>query len=218
MVKAPLLLTAIFVLETAGALLAQTPCSEAGSAMPIITIHIYNYAQVSRRRLTEAERATSRVLKAAGMATEWVTCPVSEKDQEVDLDCERRLLSSELVLNILPHPSKSSLQYGDSFGYAQVFTNGQFGHYAFVFDDRVEDFARGSLSAGQLLGCVAAHEIGHLLLGSNAHTLRGLMSARWDKDDLERLGWGLLLFSPAEAEQLRAGMQARCSEFRPTRR
>jgi hypothetical protein len=182
--------------------------------MPKITIHIYNYAQVARRELAEAERDASRVLEDAGVETEWVPCPVSHEDREVNPACERRLLPLELVLNILPRPIGAKLQNGDTFGYAQVFTNGQFGHYAYLFYDRVEDLAGGSVSAPQLLGGVAAHEIGHLLLGSTLHTSRGLMSARWDRGDLERLSWGQLIFNPAQAEPLRAGVLARCGAFR----
>lgn len=218
LVKEFLLLAIVLHAEATGLLLAQTPCSNADSALPKITVHVYNYAQVSLRQLAEAERETSNVLKAAGLAAEWVTCPVSDQDHGVNPACDRRLLPSELVLNIMPHQNGTGLRYGDTFGYAQLFTSGQIGHYAFLFYDRLHDFARGNLSEGQLLGGVASHEIGHLLLGSTAHTLRGLMSARWDKDDLDQLSWDQLRFNPAQVEQLRAGLKARCTEFRPTTR
>jgi len=181
--------------------------------MPKITIQTYNYARVARRELAEAERDASRVLEDAGLATEWVPCPVPDEDREVNLACGRRLLPQELVLDILPHPNATSRLYGDTFGYAQVFTNGQFGHYAYLFYDRIEGHAGRSVSAPQLLGGVAAHEIGHLLRGSTLHTSRGLMSARWDRSDLERLSWGRLIFDHTQAEHLRARVLARCGGF-----
>ena len=32
-----------------------------------------------------------------------------------------------------------------------------------------------------ILGCVIAHEIGHLLLGSNSHSGSGVMKPRWER-------------------------------------
>ena len=31
-----------------------------------------------------------------------------------------------------------------------------------------------------ILGCVIAHELGHLLLGSNGHSVTGIMQPRWE--------------------------------------
>ena len=44
-----------------------------------------------------------------------------------------------------------------------------------------------------ILGHAAAHEIGHLLLGSNSHSPFGLMRARWSGQDLQNACWE---FSP----------------------
>ncbi len=41
-----------------------------------------------------------------------------------------------------------------------------------------------------ILGHAAAHEIGHLLLGSNSHSPQGLMRARWSRQDLQNAGIG----------------------------
>jgi hypothetical protein len=182
----------------------------AGTAPSEITLNVYNYAHVSPRRLAEAEKVASSIFHNAGLEVKWVACPGFDKDQVANPDCVRRLLPSELVVDIMAHQNEAALRHGDSFGYAQVFTNNQFGHYAYLFNNRIEDFAGAIGSAGQLLGDVIAHEIGHLLLGSPGHTSKGLMSARWEKDDLDRLSEGQLRFSPVQGAQLRAGMEARC--------
>jgi len=37
-----------------------------------------------------------------------------------------------------------------------------------------------------LLGRAVAHEIGHLLMGTNQHSASGIMRARWSRCDLRR--------------------------------
>jgi hypothetical protein len=54
-----------------------------------------------------------------------------------------------------------------------------------------------------VLGTVAAHEIGHVLLGGRDHSAEGLMRAALKSDDWQRAASGFLLFSPAEREAMR---------------
>jgi hypothetical protein len=87
------------------------------------------------------------------------------------------------------------------------------GDMAYVFYYRVEELARGrSLSAADSLGHAMAHEIGHLLLGTNSHSPTGLMRARWDRSDLLRAATGWLIFTDDESERLRAEVRSRQQE------
>ncbi len=54
--------------------------------------------------------------------------------------------------------------------------------------------------AHALLGHVLAHEIGHLLLRSNSHSVSGIMSARWTGEELRRLSEGAMFFTPLESK------------------
>ena len=95
--------------------------------------------------------------------------------------------------------------FGDFAQCTQVFNDGTFGHYAYVFVDRVRYRAEmEQISEGQLLAFVIAHEFGHLLLRSSTHTGRGIMRMRWDRNDLKDLTWGQLKFTPEEAETIHA--------------
>jgi hypothetical protein len=79
-----------------------------------------------------------------------------------------------------------------------------------VFYQRAAELAReGELELGTVLGHAIAHEIGHLLLGSNAHGPRGLMRAKWGPRDLQGASKGYLLFGQKEAELIRANVAAR---------
>ena len=79
--------------------------------------------------------------------------------------------------------SRTPLVLGEAF----VDTRQRTGVLATVFADRVELLAGLSeTDSALLLGRAIAHEVGHLLLGSNAHSLRGLMCAQWTPADIRR--------------------------------
>jgi len=57
--------------------------------------------------------------------------------------------------------------------------------------------------AAVILGDAMAHELGHLLLGTNSHSESGLMRARWDQGNLAKAQKGTLSFSPVQALEIR---------------
>jgi hypothetical protein len=81
---------------------------------------------------------------------------------------------------------------------------------ASVFCDRVERLSKGGYaSLAVILGHAAAHEIGHLLLGSNSHSPLGLMRGSWSRQDLQRATGGDLLFTPSQALLIRQAIYSR---------
>jgi hypothetical protein len=54
-----------------------------------------------------------------------------------------------------------------------------------------------------LLGHTLAHEIGHILQGTDAHTPTGIMKARWTMDDFAAMVANALTFMPLDAERMR---------------
>ena len=194
--------------------LAQARASEVEPRAKI-TIWVYNYARVPGRALAQAEKEIDRKLTEIGVGTDWVECPLSAAEIEVHPSCQQRMAPTELALVILPRFIAPDGRGGDTyFGSAQVFTNGQLGHYTYVFYDRVADSAnRGDASSDQMLANVAVHEIGHLLLGSNRHSAKGLMRAQWDRNDLQRLAWGQLRFDSEESERIRVEVRTRMAKL-----
>jgi hypothetical protein len=55
---------------------------------------------------------------------------------------------------------------------------------AFIFYDRVAALRTSTRFVPTILGRVMAHEITHLLLGSESHSEIGLMRGQWSADDL----------------------------------
>jgi len=64
------------------------------------------------------------------------------------------------------------------------------------------------VGVANILGNVMAHELGHLLLGSNSHALSGIMKARWENEELERIAKGGLFFTIEQAELIRERLVA----------
>jgi hypothetical protein len=51
------------------------------------------------------------------------------------------------------------------------------------------------ITPAEILGCVIAHEIGHLELGADSHSQTFLMRAQWDSKSLSDASKGQLRFS-----------------------
>jgi hypothetical protein len=73
-----------------------------------------------------------------------------------------------------------------------------------VFLEPVEELhTRFHVNLAPLLGDVVAHEIAHLLLGTNAHSDTGIMRPHWSEQDLVNASKGHLIFTQAQAQTMR---------------
>ena len=89
------------------------------------------------------------------------------------------------------------------------------GCYADLFYERAEVLHESShVSLASILGHGVAHEIGHLLLGTNSHAASGIMRARWQTSELASARKGTLLFSDVESRQMRNKLTARHRQVR----
>jgi hypothetical protein len=170
-----------------------------------LTVRVYDMAMVPAADQTAALRAAAGVLAVAGINTAWVTCGSSTAVG----GCERPLAGGEVSVRLarLPAaPNDGLLQ----LGYSLVNTQAGEGRLATVFVDRVEWLARpAGADSPTLLGLAIAHEIGHLLLGTNAHAASGLMRALWSRHELQHARNSDWLFLPAEASRMRTALAAR---------
>jgi len=80
-----------------------------------------------------------------------------------------------------------------------------------VYADRTRELADGR-EFEVILGRVIAHELGHLLLGKNAHSAAGIMHARWRAQDLGLSRQAAMLFLPGEAKRIHAQVRARTAD------
>jgi hypothetical protein len=79
------------------------------------------------------------------------------------------------------------------------------GNYAIVYFAGLASSNAGAIvPAGELLGCVIAHELGHLLLGKDSHSATGLMSAVWQDSELRQAAQGNLFFTAGQGVRMRS--------------
>jgi hypothetical protein len=171
------------------------------SADPIVKVAIFDDVQLSPDVLAHAQEEATRVFRKAEIQILWMVCK-SKSELRPDSGCTDAAEPKHLALRIVPRAWKSS----DSiFGVAFLSQSGT-GAYGDIFYDSVEKLHRDwgvGVSLPRVLGHVMAHELGHLLLGSNAHSRDGIMRPSWHVDELQRVSKGVLLFSPEQAQSIR---------------
>lgn len=165
-----------------------------------LQIVVYNQAGVPQSVLDAAGVETIRIFRAAGINLSWTVCSneATMGPESCRLDPDARL---PLVLNVLRHaPPRSPIEICGSASLGED----RFGRYADLFLDQLELLHKlHGIDSRILLGTAAAHELGHLLLGSGAHSFIGIMKPLWNSEDLRRVGTGTLVFTPEQAELIR---------------
>jgi hypothetical protein len=172
----------------------------AAEAIPArITVLVNNSAGVPAVVLKQAEQETARIFRPAGVEVSWVNC--GDKSVMEDGVCREVPGANRFVLHIVA-TGKTSTDL--VFGVAFLGEDGR-GTYCNVFFDRVRDAHRDlGTSTSLLLGTVAAHELGHLLLGSHAHSSWGIMEPVWKEEAMRQTGMGTFLFTTEQGELMRA--------------
>jgi hypothetical protein len=148
-----------------------------------------------------AEEEAHKIFEQAGLETVWLNCsPKLENTQPAGCYITDR---THLVLKLQRHAvSKQVRNRTDVLGIATLDENGV-GYHGYVFCDRVQKLAEARKLSHRLLGDVLAHELGHLLLGSTAHSISGLMSGQWSGEGLRRVSEGAMFFAPSESRVMR---------------
>jgi hypothetical protein len=80
-------------------------------------------------------------------------------------------------------------------------------HLAVVYYDYLPRIPGGQSNLSDtavILGCVIAHELGHLLLGDHGHSIAGIMQARWGVEQTRLALMSRLSFLPEEARLIHA--------------
>ncbi len=173
---------------------------------PAATVLVYNHAHVARSILVAAEREAGRILDGAGVQIIWLECPVAPTTDSAEEPCLRKLKSSDILLRVLSRPARHRLK-ADVFGFAvSPILASVYYDYALrlAVEDEYLDF-----DARIILGCVIAHELGHLFLGSNSHASAGIMRSPWGQKQLQQALMGTLLFTAEQAKGMQAQVRTR---------
>jgi len=170
---------------------------------PTVTILVYNHTQASAAILAGAEREAGRILGEAGLQPVWLDC--LPRDSAADLElCHKAREPIDVVLRVLPGHIQGRLQ-DTLFGFAfpPALTS--------VYYEYAGRLASSDTGISLMLGCAIAHEVGHLLLGPNSHSLGGIMHGEWGPTELRLALMGRLLFASQQAKLIRVEARRRLS-------
>lgn len=140
-----------------------------------ISVRVYDLYGLSPEQRAEALALAAETLAQAGVEATWIDC--SRVDgQPPGPPCLSQLRRGEMVLRI-QHRSPRGAHVMGTAVVDDAGPNVLASVYAATVADRS---AKSGVPLPTILGRVTAHEIGHLLLGSNSHSAHGLMRASWD--------------------------------------
>jgi hypothetical protein len=166
-----------------------------------VTVLVHNYAHLPRQILSDAKDRTSLIFRKAGVEVEWADCPLNDEDPSSYPECPAVVDATQLFLRIFPKTAAKMEDGGQAFVAARI---------ANIFWNRVEERAqRLNVSAPRVMGHTIAHELGHLLLGSNSHSPVGIMTARWSAQVLTRICQEGLYFNRQQSEVIRSEVRNR---------
>jgi hypothetical protein len=170
----------------------------AGLLLALVTVVVHNTAQVPYETLVRAQTETERLFANAGVAITWTEAAAPAT------------LTIHVIIRRQPgggpggsSPSALGTTLGDDHSG---------GGSSFIFYDRVLKFAHAHTRAVDvILAYAIAHELGHVLLPSPAHTEAGLMKGEWSEDDLRRFAREVR-FTESQAASMQALLLRCCGQ------
>jgi hypothetical protein len=187
---------------TLGCAALAGPAVRAYQAPLRITVRVLNRARVPAGTVAEAERTAADIFKKAGVEISWMDCEASG-------ECRSEPGRLEFWLHLLD--TQPVTLSDDALGYA-LLTHAprNAGSYAAVCWPRVRHLGDSmEIGPGPVLGTAVAHELGHLLLDSHAHSHDGVMAERLRPAELIRAARGELRFDDQQAEAIRREIRRR---------
>lgn len=162
-----------------------------------VQVQVYDFAGLSAAAMRQFVPKIQEILSSSGVSLEVDACP------RAGGPCEGRAGSSrQIVIRIIADgPAKQKNVDLCTLGQSIAGPDG--GTYATIYLKSAENEAsEANLPRTVVLAYAAAHEIGHLLLGNQAHSSRGLMKAVWRTSDFQAMAQNDFHFSPEQAKEL----------------
>lgn len=192
------------------------PASAAETLWDEIIVRVYDNTGAAPDARRRALKIAASIVSGASVEIVWRTCTsfssqVSSPGSHQFDPCQLPLAAGELALRIVSSrgvvdETRTARPLGD----ALIDTRANAGVLATVYADRVDWMAaRTGVDRHELLGRAIAHEIGHLLMASNAHGVNGLMRPVWSQSEVRRRQSRDWRFAPEEIAAIKARTRAR---------
>jgi hypothetical protein len=174
---------------------------------PAVTLRVVNEGGFPRRDLSRAEKETVRIFREAGIDLVWLECASGRAEWGSGNPCQRERGPSEFWVRIVKRaPAATS---AEMLGFAELDEGLGIASAGVYYPAAAALAEKWPARIGEILGAAIAHETGHLMLGVNAHSPRGVMVAHWGRAQFELIGISELNFTVAEARELREQIDRR---------
>jgi hypothetical protein len=178
----------------AAALLSETDARLEAGITSTEPVHVcMERAAEIQLAVDRAQSIASGMFEAIGITIEW-------HGDRRPFACA--LLNDQAILVTL-RMRTHELDHPGALAYALPYE----GKHVYIFSDRVLKAAPGRVPF--LLAHVLAHEITHVLQGTNQHSASGVMKARWDTEDYVEMERKPLSFTEIDVMLIQRGLDAR---------
>ena len=162
-----------------------------------VQVQIYDDTALKPGALNSLVARTQNLLVSSGISVQVKVCK-----SDLESHCETQTGFTILIVRLVAR-NMQKISNVRQRRLGQSYADHQGGKYAFVFLEQIQDSAaQANVSWITVLAYTIAHEVGHLLLGSESHTGRGLMKANWDQSDYLEMSQGHLYFSNQQSRDL----------------
>ena len=175
-----------------------------------MTIRVIDQVGIPASEWQLAQVFADKILRTAGVSVTWIRCLWNPRTGNTD--CPQTDPPNQVNLLVLSEKStKRLLDQANAFGMALEAPHGSFASRGYIFYGRVQNKCaeQHDINEAYLLGAVAVHEIGHLLLGPNSHSQTGIMKPDFDHNDITGIQLSVLLFNRRQSEALRLAVTSR---------
>jgi hypothetical protein len=203
------LMTLAAAMLCAASLASSADAADAVTYAPrkILIVRAYSGAGVSPRDVAEASRVAGSILGSSGIDVSWTLCRLGGPADAAG-SCSHALAPAEVVVRITnaPEPMERGVT---SLGFTAIDPQGRRSVLSTVYLDRIGLVAaRVKVDESLLAGRAIAHELGHLLLGTEGHSEHGLMRAMWSDASLRSRAIEDWTLSPADVAAIDGPQQA----------
>jgi len=199
----------VFILLQAA--LVTSSVAAAGTKRTAVVVRAYDAFRVSVLDWNVAMAGAATILDHAGIRIEWVPCSSYRAGDATSgpIRCTLPTARDELTLRIVTGAMQGPadvMLLGDSM----LDQSMRSGTLATIYLEPVERLARAaSVTTGTVMARAIAHELGHLLLGTNTHSAHGLMRPVWTAEELTRNEAADWSFPREDGEKMRRALARR---------
>jgi hypothetical protein len=173
------------------------------SAEERMNVSVCNIGNLPESVVAGAKAETEAVFRYAEVRIEWKGCDEYRASTAAGVPWFIVRLRNDKP------PKSAGPSSLDAMGKTFLNKESEKGYLADAYYQAVQELAeRHQVDADELLGCVMAHELGHLLLGPG-HVPGGVMQAHWGGNELQALRQRWLKFNHAQRERIQSELRTR---------